>query len=1210
MPPREARRRVGRGGPCGGPNVKLRRRRGVGGGRMGPRGRRRLVGRGGRVVRCPAAARGSPPPGPPPPPPRRDGPVLPGSPARPAAARRRFRPLTARPLTARPLTAALLAGAFVFGPSGIGPGVWGPAAASAGPPAQDFELAAGLYKKGRYEDAARRFGDFLAEHPGHEYAKRAALFRGFSLYEAGELAAARDALRAALAQDGDADYAPSALLRIGLAETALGNGKAAAEALETLRADYPADPLADAALLPLAKARQAAGDLPGAARAARQYLNVTAKDPDANPATRTDARRTLGNVLAEQGETDEAAAELRRAADDARPKADEALRDLGLLEYRRGNHRTAADAFAELIAREPARGLLADARINRGFALYRLEENDAAATELRAAADLAGPELAQQARLWAGRAAQKAGDPEAAASDFRIARELAPDGRWAPDVLYRWGILLADSPEPADRTAALQKFDRILADFPDSNLVKDAAQEAARLLLARAKAAVIAGDSAAAREAATRALQYDPAAPDAPRTAFLLARVDEAELPGAADAPARRAVEATYAALAANPQAPADVRRDAALRRAASLRDRGAYAEALDGFRQVAEELKAGEDDAALRDALAFGAATAAAAGDPEAAATLGGRFLEAFPDAPRAAVVRATLAEAAAAAGDFDAALAGYEAATRSGRTAGTDRLALRLADRAIDRLEALPADAADRARQVDSLAATAADLAGPVAADEETEDADLRAEALTLLGWANFHRDRFADAAAAFRTVVEELPGTRTFDEALIQSGVSLARGGEPEAAAVALRTAWRRLAPAEPAPAGADVSGPLQGAWIAGLERAKLLRDLAKRDPSRADDAGAAFAELYEKFPQSRPGPLLADWGAMWFEAKRHDEADAVYAMLVERAPENREADRALLILAESDLLAKPSRPADAAAKLARLLDPAEGEPIVTDDVTARDAVEWYLTALAKTGDADAVVAAAGPLAERFPGTRAAAVARLLAAEARVELAAQDLAAAAPDRAAALRAAARDDLADARATLAGLDVATDAADRPTWAARAWILGADLAYRAKDYSQVDRLAEELGRWNPPPRDLFEMREIQARRFKQQAPPDFDRAEELAAAVVNDPAAKGKSAWDRAQILLADVALLRPAPAEAQKTALLTKARDIYLNLNVLGSNSAVKALGGLKTGEMEERLGNPAAARREYQEVIADFPDAPEAAAAADRLKALDAG
>ena len=100
----------------------------------------------------------------------------------------------------------------------------------------------------------------------------------------------------------------------------------------------------------------------------------------------------------------------------------------------------------------------------------------------------------------------------------------------------------------------------------------------------------------------------------------------------------------------------------------------------------------------------------------------------------------------------------------------------------------------------------------------------------------------------------------------------------------------------------------------------------------------------------------------------------------------------------------------------------------------------------------------------------------------------------------------------------------------------------------------------------------------------------------------MNDPAARRTAAADRARLLLADVALLRTPPR-------LEAARDLYLELNIEGSGPDTRAEGGLKAGEMEERLGNADAARREYEQVIADYPGTAAAVAAAEFLQDLPA-
>ena len=1076
-------------------------------------------------------------------------------------------------------------------------------AATAGPPRQDFGFAADLYQKGRYDTAAEKFADFLAAHPTDPLVKRAALLRGFSLYAARDLRGGVAALRDGLALPGETTLAADALLRIGLGEEALGNPTAAVAALDRLREEHPVSEVADGALWPLGRARRAAGDLAGAERAFKQFLNARGVDatsplpadlPAARAAEIVEVRQALGAVLRDRGELDDAAIVFRAAAAGTGPAADRALSDLGLIEYGRGNFREAASLFTSLVDRAAAPNLKADGLVNRGFSRYRLGEFPAAADDLRAAAAIAPPDRVQLARLWAGRAAEKAGNPAAAAADFAAAEAAAPRGDLVPDVLYQWGVTLAGSEAPADRAAALDKFRRVLAEHAGSPVADDARGEAAHLLYRQAETAFRSGEPAEARTLAAEATALDPAAAETPGMRFLLTRLDEAALTPDAPAADRAAIERRYADLAADAAAPAFLQRDAALRRAESLRRRGEFTDALAAFRSVTDGLRPGEDDTALRDGLRLGVAAAVAAGDTDAAADLGARFLGTFPDVPRAAEVRAFLADATAATGSLAEARASYDAATEAGRTARTDRLALKLSSRALDELESLPAADPDREKKVADLAALAEAVIGPVAAEPAAGlSDDDRAEALVNRGYALFHLGRFADAAAAFDTAAAKYPGAPVRDAALAYNGIALSRAGRPEEAVAALRTTWRLLAPAEPAPTGAEAPTGDRAAYAAGLELARLL---GRTEGGEA--AAGAYEELLSKFPTAAyADEILWDWGTALFDAGLHDRADAVFVRLVERHPDSSWADDALELLAEGDLYAAPPRYAQAADRLARLIDPAPGEPIKADEATVKQGAEFYLRALSALDRPREVIAAGDALAERFPNDRLAAAAKVQAAEARLRLARDDANAA---EAPALLTAARDGLRAAREGIDPDALADTPGGRPDWVSRPWIVGADLAFAAKDYAEVDALAAQLEAWRPPPPDLYEMREIHARRFKQQAPPDIPAAEKLALSVVDDPAARGTAAADNARILLADLALLR-TPKD------LKRAREMYLSLEFSGSTAASKALGAVRAGEMDEALGDPERAARQYREVIANYVDSPSAAVAADRLKAL---
>ena len=1068
----------------------------------------------------------------------------------------------------RPLPARLLAAAALCGVSGV--------PAFAGPPGQDFQLGFGLYQKGRYDAAADAFAAFLWEHPADTRADRAALFYGFSLRDGGQNRAGRDALRDALARDGvasgpDRDLLDDALLRLGLAEEALGDPAAAEAALERLIDDFPDGTLVAPALEVLGRVRAKRGDAAGAEEAFRKFL---ASGPE--PATAGRATLALAKLLSKSDRTDEAVALLRPLAAAGGAVGDQALLEMGSLEYGAGDFAAAERSYSELIGRGPAAGIAADARTNRGYALFQLREFERAVADLTAAAEL-DPRRAAGVNYWAGRAAVQAGTPGVARERFDAALAADPDGPRAPAVLYELALLGDASADPAERAAAAELFGRISEEFPGASAAPAATRRAAA-------AARRNGELAEARRLLDRFDERYSETNQAPRAALVRARLLAAEAaaePASADRLYREA-ERRFALLADDANAPADVRRDALLARANLQTQRVPpdLSGALAAFRSVADSLEPGEDDTALADALRFSASTAARLGDFPAAAEAAQRFLDLFPTAPQAEAVRATLTEAIAAGGDLDAAVAAYDAANSQGRTRTTNKLAVKLAGRAVAAIEELPADGADRPAKVDDLAEIAARLAGPIA-DDPAVEGDVRAAALSELGWAAFYRGRFDDAAEAFGRVVREFPQSELRPEALVQYGIALDEAGQIGEAETALKAAWETLAPAEPVAAEAGARGDDAGAWLSGLRLARLLA----RD-GRPEEAAAAFAELHRLFPEVQTGSLLWEWGGVLHRAQRYDEADAVFAQLVDEAPPHPQADTALLLLAESDLFARRSE--EAVAKLARLVAPAEDEPVVTDDAVAARAGEKYVSTLTSLGRAGDAAAAGSALLDRLGDAAQAPLLRLLTAEALGR--------------AGDRVAAREELGEVRAAVGPDTTDPVTGARPDWLARPWIAGAELALAAKDYAAVDRLAEELEAWQPPPADLYAMRAVLARSLKQRPIPDLGRAGELATQALEDPAAPGTQSADDMYVLLADLALL-----DSPKR--LEDARGAYLKLNILGSTDAARARGGFEAGGVEEALGNRERAVSEYRDVATNYPDEPAAAEAADRLRALGA-
>ena len=1039
---------------------------------------------------------------------------------------------------------------------------------------RDYEFAIKLYRQGRYDIAAREFRQFLRKYPADLNVERAAFFEGFSLRDGGELDRARETLRAAVRKYPDSDLVPDALYRLALAEEATAGPAAAADVLERLVTNHPDDALAPAALKGLGRVRLAAGDLAGAEAALRKFLATNPAPADAAGAT-----RTLADVLKRAGKTGEAADLLSGAAAGTGEVANLALADLGLLRYGAGEFDAAAEAYTELLGRDPSARLAARARLNRGYAYYQAGRFDEAERDLAAAAGT--PEFAVPANLWAGAAVREAGRPADARRFFEAGLNADPAAAKATELRFALAGVRAAEGTPDAVRAAAELYEKVAEDAPESPVAPEALYQAAA-----ARRSL--GERAAADALLDRLDRLQPGGAFGPRAALLRARLTEdaaADLAGRPRSEKLAEAERQFAAVVDDGAAPERLRRDALIARSKLQLDRGDAAGAQAAYTNLAGSLGPGQDDAALSDALLFGGEAAVAADDPAAAAELAGRFLELFPDDSRAGAARAVLTEAAAEE-DLDGAFESLDAALAAGRTPATDDLALKLADRAVAEMETLteaaPA-AADGATddRLAALAAAIARVAGPIAEDAAAP-AETRAAALTELAWADYYAGRLTEAADQFAAVAERFPDSRFAPQALAQRGIALDEAGQTERARVALKLAVEELAPAGPVAGDAGAGAAVTPAWLAGVQLAKL-----HAREGRTDEADAAFARLNRLFPNTQPGPLLWAWAQTLYRAGRYDGADGLFARLVAEAPDHPQADYALLLLAESDALA--GRPADAAEKLTRLVEPAADEPIAADRRTAAEAAALLAEALVTAGEPGRAAEAAADAAERFADSALAPKLKLLAAQAEANVGR---------------------FADARARLDALraELGADPAvrgengDRPDWLSTPWMLGAELALAARDHRQVDVLAAELAAWDPPPADLFEMNAVRARSLAKRAPPDLPAAETLADIVLETPAARDTPVEDDMRVLKIDLAL-----TDSPKR--LVDARDAALRLNALGTTDVARALGGLQAGRIEEDLGNRDAALREYKSVLSRYPDAPAAAQARARLEELGA-
>ena len=1072
--------------------------------------------------------------------------------------------------------AGLLAGLLLVGGPVVLPHTAPRAAAARWDAAENYRFATGLYDKRRFQQAERALRQYVAANPGAANTGRAKMYLGFTLGQLGKYAEARNLLRDFVknADPGD-KYLRDATLRLGIYAGKAGVPREADRVLSDFVAAKPGDDLNEYALGPLGEARAALGDRAGAERAYRQ---LAADFPQSGFLPR--ARLKLAGLLAEGGQVDEAAAELRDLAAGAGADAavaEQARFDLGFLLYQVGRDEEALRAFSDLIERHPKGRLTPEGRLFAGFAFFRLGDFSRAAKLLREAAE--DPRLTARARYWSGTALRRMGQPAEAAADLTAAVAADPDGTFAPRALNE----LAEVQAGEGRTAeARRTLDRFLSRYGTSESAPDATLRAAKLALADrdADAAGRLLDRFEAQFADTPAAERAAARLAGDRGALANLRWSLApEADAAARTAALRDAVEWYGRARELTADPAERGRAAALLGQAHYR-LGEYRQSLDAVAPSLEALTPAAGEPAppvLADVLQVAMLAADELEDFARVGELAGLFLDRFPRSPWTENVFSLAANAEARAGDLQAAGELRETFKLSfPASAALTPLTLDLADRAFEAQEF------ERAAGLFGEAVSATAIEPGAAVDEDRRR--MRGEALAGAGWSEYRRGRFDAAADLFGRLVSELPGDPRADEAMVMRGVSLREAGDVRAAETALRSAWSTLAPAAPAPAGAEqTAGRPRQAWLAGLTLARLLTE-----NGRVDAADAAFADLLGKFPEARQlGPLLWEWGRMLHVAQRFADADAKFARLLEVDPGHEEADRAVLLLAESDWAGQKLDAAD--AKFARLTDaPAEGEApgntLAVDPATREAAFRQRLDLAAARGNVADQERIAGRFLQAFPAGEDAPRVRFLRAQA------------------LRRRGGADALREARAELTALRaLRNDAAvGGEAWYPDVWILEADAAFALKDYDAVEQLAAELDTFEPTPPDLFKMRELQARVAKQRPPVDLPRAERLANAVLDDPRAKGTIEADRARLLLGDIAHLRTPPDYAA-------ARDHYLRLNLTGSTPAMRAAGGLGAARMDEQLGEVEEAKRTYREVAAEYPGTDAAESAAARLAEL---
>lgn len=110
---------------------------------------------------------------------------------------------------------------------------------------QEYESALGLFKNGKYKEAAAAFGAFLQKFPDSALAPNAQFWLGNAWYAQRDCKKAIEAQSVVTAKWPDSPKAPDAMLAVATCQQELGNAAGAKKTLETLVAKYPGSPAAE-----------------------------------------------------------------------------------------------------------------------------------------------------------------------------------------------------------------------------------------------------------------------------------------------------------------------------------------------------------------------------------------------------------------------------------------------------------------------------------------------------------------------------------------------------------------------------------------------------------------------------------------------------------------------------------------------------------------------------------------------------------------------------------------------------------------------------------------------------------------------------------------------------------------------------------------------------------------------------------------------------
>lgn len=746
-----------------------------------------------------------------------------------------------------------------------------------------YLLAAGFYKKERWDLAAEGFQKFIKAYPQNPRVATARFFLGLSLVNNGDYKAARDTLRIFLQEAPMSRNVAHAIYRIAESSYLLDDLARAEPELTTFITKYPEDQLVDRAMPYLADVQLRLNKIEQAEKTFQQAL---AKFPNGPMAE--DCEFGIAKCYEAQEKLEQAIVIYTKlAARTVSERAPEAQLNLGNRLYDLDRFDQAAAAFEKLEKTFPESPLVGIARLNHGFSLFEIDQFEKAAEQFAIAEK--DPKQAVEAGYWRGQCLNSLGKHAEAAALLKGLYDSNRDHQLSENLLYH----LADAERRQGHLPEAQKlFLELVARFPKSERADDALHlatmsafeasnvpEAEKLLdqfskaysssplqwsqeLLRGRLQLMKNQAAAALPIFDRILKSDASATTKNWARYYTGFVN-LELGQPADA-----------LLATEPLAQLVEKDPQAIAFSGVHLLRGAGQLALANREPVANSQKELYADAI----------------------NSASQFLGRSPQAREIDQALAIRALASAHSGLKDRAKADVEALQKN-----------HPASPELDKTIYEVAEVAYSNEDWD----WAGQLFGSLAAKGKASK--LYVPGLSGQAWSHYQRKQYEAAGKLFAQIATDFPEYKDAAEASFMQGKSLQNGGQPAAAVPIFDATLQK-------------NSTSRFGYLAGLEAARL-----RRDAMQYAEADSAYAAVLEKFPKpDHLDKVLNEWALSNYEGKNYARSDAVFARLVQEVPTSDLADNARLSLAESDLVS--GKLDDARQKLQALEKDPQSDEIV--------------------------------------------------------------------------------------------------------------------------------------------------------------------------------------------------------------------------------------------------------------------------------------